>query len=240
VIPWLGKTLIGTTDTHYEQTPETLLVTAADVNYLLEAHNHFFAPALGPADVLGSFVGLRPLVRARPKEPSSLSREFRLFRSPAGLLSVAGGKYTTYRHMAEIITDEVARQFGGRRLRRTRHFPLDGAPHGPWADFEPAAIAGLRRQYGLSAEAAAHLIRRYGRRAVEVAAYLDKRPELRGPLVPGEPDLRVELLYQRDHEMALYPADHLLRRTRLGLFHPGLTLPVSLDELTGVSYSKAK
>jgi glycerol-3-phosphate dehydrogenase len=240
VIPWLGKTLIGTTDTHYEETPEALVVTADDVSYLLEAHNHFFAPALGPHDILGSFVGLRPLVRARPKEPSSLSREFRLARSPAGLLSVAGGKYTTYRHMAEVITDEVARHFGGRRLRRTRHFPLDGAPSCPWADFEPAAGAGLRRQYGLSAEAASHLIRRYGRRAAEVAAYLDKRPELRGPIVPGEPDLRVELLYQRDHEMALYPADHLLRRTRLGLFNPGLMLPAGLDELTGVPCSKAK
>jgi glycerol-3-phosphate dehydrogenase len=225
VIPWLGKTLIGTTDTHWEGPPDGLAVTPEDVAYLLEAHNHYLAPALGPGDVLGSFVGLRPLVGTRPKEPSSRSREFRLFRSPSGLLTVAGGKYTTYRHMAEVITDAVARSFGGRRLRRTRHFRLDGAPGRPWAEYEPAAVAALGHKHGLAAPAARHLVRRYGRRAAEVAAYLAGRPELREPIVPGEPDLRAELAYQRDREMALFPADHLLRRTRLGLFHPGLTLP---------------
>jgi glycerol-3-phosphate dehydrogenase len=222
VIPWMGKTLIGTTDTHSDAGPEGLSVTSEEVTYLLKAHNHYFNPPLGPADVLGSFVGLRPLIRARQKEPSSLSREFRLFQSPSGLLSVAGGKYTTYRHMAEVITDTIAYRFGGRRLRRTRHFRLDGAPPSPWPEFEPAEVASLTRAYGLSEEAARHLVRRYGRRAALVASYLPKHPERMAPIVPGEPDLQVELAYQRDHEMAIFPADHFLRRTRLGLFHPEL------------------
>jgi glycerol-3-phosphate dehydrogenase len=70
-------------------------------------------------------------------------------------------------------------------------------------------------------------VRRYGRRASDVAAYLRRHPTLAKPIVPGEPDLQVELLYQRDEEMAIYAADHLLRRTRLGLFRPGaLHLPL--------------
>ncbi|HXG09159.1 MAG TPA: glycerol-3-phosphate dehydrogenase [Gemmataceae bacterium] len=228
VIPWLGKTLIGTTDTWTEESPDALTVTAADVEYLLQGHNHFFAPALGPDDVLGSFVGLRPLVRSRPGSPSSLSREFRLFRSPSGLLSVAGGKYTTYRQMAEEITDEVACRLGRRRCCRTRTFRLDGAPPTPWAEFEPAEVVALRTRYRLGEESARHLVRRYGRRARDVAAYLERDPALGKPVVDGEPDLWAEFAYQRDREMAVRPEDFLLRRTRLGLFHPALlqTLPL--------------
>jgi glycerol-3-phosphate dehydrogenase len=222
VIPWLGKTLIGTTDTHSDAAPEDLAVTPGEMAYLLEAHNHYFSPALGPADVLGSFVGLRPLVRARRDEPSAMSREFRLFRSSPGMLSVAGGKYTTYRHMAEVITDEVCRQLGWRRQCRTRTCPLDGAPREPWELYEPAATAALKQNRDLSEGAARHLVKRYGRRAAEVAAYFRRQPELAAPVVSGEPDLQAEFAYQKDFEMAIYPADHLLRRTRLGLFHPEL------------------
>ncbi len=222
VIPWMGKTLVGTTDTLDETNPDRLTVTREDVAYLLEAHNHYFTPALGPAGVLGRFVGLRPLIRARRDDPSAISREFRFFTSRSGLLSVAGGKYTTYRHMAEVITDRVCRSLGGRGLCRTRAFALDGAPAGAWSDFEPAETAALRQAPGLAEGSARHLVRRYGRHAREVAAYLERQPDLGKPVVAGEPDLRAELAYQRDQEMALYPADHLLRRTRLGLFHPEL------------------
>src|SRR5207245_230457 len=75
VIPWLGKTLIGTTDTNWEQSPDALLVAEVDVDYTLAAYNHYFAPPLERGDLLNSFAGLRPLIRARSGEPSSLSRE---------------------------------------------------------------------------------------------------------------------------------------------------------------------
>ncbi len=221
VIPWLGKTLIGTTDTLCESGADQLHVTPAEVAYLLEGHNHFFVPPLQPADVLGSFVGLRPLVRSSSDAPAAISREFRIFDSPSGLLSVAGGKYTTYRRMAEIITDTVADRLGKRRPGKTRHFRLDGAPSGPWEAFARRETAALVGQ-GLSETAARHLLHRYGRRAVDVVSHLAKDPTLAEPVVAGEPDLRVEIVYQRAQEMALYPADHLLRRTRLGLFRPAL------------------
>lgn len=225
VIPWLGKTLVGTTDTLWEESPEPLIVTDADRDYLLAGHNHYFSPPLEQRDILNHFAGLRPLIRARAGEPSSLSREFRLYWSDSGLLSVAGGKYTTYRRMAEVITDTVARRLKRRDRCRTRNFPLDGAPHEPWQQFEPAAAGMLCSRYRLEEDSARHLVHRYGRRAQDVAAYLDRDAALAEPVVPGESDLQMEFLYQRDQEMAIYPADHLLRRTRLGLFRPELLSP---------------
>jgi glycerol-3-phosphate dehydrogenase len=222
VIPWLGKTLLGTTDTACEDSPDELHVTPDEIAYLLDGYNRHFDPPLTLADVLGSFVGLRPLLDGRTGEPSSLSREFQISWSPSGLLSVLGGKYTTYRHMAEVVTDAVVRQLGLRRPCRTRDFRLDGAPREAWASFESSAIRDLFRRFALDETAARHLVRRYGQRAGDVATYLDRDPTLRQPAVAGEPDLLAEFAYQRDHEMAVQPADFLLRRTRLGLFRPEL------------------
>jgi glycerol-3-phosphate dehydrogenase len=232
VIPWRvppaedaaipPKTLVGTTDTTHDGPPETAGVEAADIAYLLDGYNHYFNPARSEADILGTLVGLRPLVASRPGKPSSRSREFALSWSPSGLLSVAGGKYTTYRHMAEVITDAVVRRLGRKARCRTRDLRLDGAPAGDWEVFATREATTLAYRYHLPLAAARHLVGRYGRRAADVAAYLHHDPELGKPVVPGEPDLLVEFSYQRDHEMAVYPADHLLRRTRLGLFRPDL------------------
>jgi glycerol-3-phosphate dehydrogenase len=231
VIPWCPvgppgsdstRTLVGTTDTACDESPEALVVTPAEIDYLLDGLHHHFAVAARPADVVSAFAGLRPLIRSRPGEPSALTREFRVFDAPSGLLSVAGGKYTTYRHMAEVITDAVARRLGRRRRCRTRHCRLDGAPDGPWERFAPDEVAYLRGRRGLAGATAWHLVRRYGTHCREVAAYLERDPKLARPVTAGEPELQAEFAYQRDHEMALYPADHLLRRTRLGLFRPEL------------------
>jgi glycerol-3-phosphate dehydrogenase len=222
VIPWMGKMLIGTTDTLCDDTPDALSITAEDIAYLLAGHNQYFDPPLQPRDILGTFVGLRPLIRARPGQPSSLSREFQLFESASGLLSAAGGKYTTFRSMAEVITDVIARRLGSTRRSRTRDFPLDGTPDTPWPEFEKTAVAMLSARHALPMATGQHLVRRYGRHAADVAAYLERAPALAKPLVAGEPDLVAELAYQRDQEMAVYPADHWLRRTRLGLLYPGV------------------
>jgi glycerol-3-phosphate dehydrogenase len=219
VIPWMGKTLLGTTDTETNESPDHLQVTAEDARYLLEAFNHYFTPPCSEADVLGRFVGLRPLL-AESASPSARSREFQITTGPAGLITVAGGKYTTYRHMAEVITDQVCHRLGIRRHCRTRDFPLDGTPENGAS--QSALIGRLITAHGLSEAAARHLLDRYGRRAEDVAAYASRDSSLAVAIVAGEPDLLAELAYQRDHEMAVRPADFLLRRTRLGLFCPGL------------------
>ena len=225
VLPWLGKTLIGTSDTFTPAGPDALGVDADEIAYLLAGYNRYFAPALQPQDVLGSFAGLRPLLRAGPATPSSLSREFRVWQSAPGLLSVAGGKFTTFRHMAEVITDQLGRLLGKRQRCRTRNCPLIGTPDMPWEQYLPGLVTTLCQRFSLSSAAALHLANRYGRRALDVAEYLDRAPGKREPLCAGEPDLRAEIDFQRDHEMAIFPADHWLRRTRLGLF--GKTLPAN-------------
>jgi glycerol-3-phosphate dehydrogenase len=222
VIPWLGKTLIGTTDTDWTGAPDDAGADDDDVAYLLTGHNHYFDPPLTRADLLGSFAGLRPLLRTAGTSPSARSREYRIVEGQDGLLTVAGGKYTTYRAMAEAITDLVMRRLGLRRRCRTRAFRLDGAPAGDWARFAEEALAELCAHHHLKPATARHLLDRYGCRAVNVAAYLDRDPALVKPVIESEPDLWAEFAYQRDHEMAVTPADFLLRRTRLGLFHPEL------------------
>jgi glycerol-3-phosphate dehydrogenase len=222
VLPWLGKTLVGTTDTEYTGPPDEVAVTEEDIAYLLEGFNRHLEPSLGRGDVLSAFAGLRPLVHSVPGEPSARSREHRLSWSPNGLLTVAGGKYTTYRRMAELVTDEALRRLGQRRRCRTASYRLDGAPAEEWETFAPAAVASLRAHFHLDEATAHHLVGRYGRRARDVAGYLERRPELARPVVEGEPDLWAELAYQRDREMAVEAEDFLLRRTRLGLFRPEL------------------
>lgn len=222
VLPFLNKMLLGTTDTVWDNMPDKLNVTPEDVEYLLAGFNHYFTPPVSASEVLNSFAGLRPLIRSRPGQPSDLSREFYLHASPSGLLTAVGGKYTTYRRMAEIITDTVVRRLGLSRRCRTRSFLLDGAPRQPWQPFRVSAIRSLTSTCQLSEETAAHLVERYGRRAVEVADYVQRDPALGRRIADGEPDIRAEFAYQRDHEMAVSPTDCLLRRTRLGLFHPEL------------------
>jgi glycerol-3-phosphate dehydrogenase len=221
VLPWLGKMLIGTTDTDWSDGPDSIGVTEADISYLLRGFNHYFRTPLTPTDLLGSFAGLRPLLRA-DADPSSRSREYRIVEDDSGLLTVVGGKYTTYRAMAETITDVVAARLRNRRRCRTRSFRLDGAPDGDWSTFAESTMIELQSQYGLAAPSARHLVDRYGRRTTKVAAYLERDPSLAKPIVEGEPDLFAEFAYQRDHEMAVTPDDFLLRRTRLGLFYPKL------------------
>ena len=217
-----AKLLIGTTDTEWTAGRDLPDVQVADIDYLLAGFNFYFRPPLVAGDILGSFAGLRPLLRAKGTSPSSRSREFQLILSPGGLLSAAGGKYTTYRHMAEEITAAIARRLRRPHRSRTRDYPLDGTPDVPWNTFVMTESARLAKQYSLPESAASHLVHRYGRRASVVASYLQDQPHRASTIVPGDPDMQVELLYQRDHEMACCPADHLLRRTRLGLFHPRL------------------
>jgi glycerol-3-phosphate dehydrogenase len=235
VLPWMGKTLVGTTDTFTADGPDSLQVVPGEIDYLLAGYNRYFTVSRSPADVLGSFAGLRPLLRGLSADPSAITREFQIFTSPSGLLSVAGGKYTTYRHMAELIVDEVGLRLGQRRRCRTHDFPLDGAPQQPWTEFFDTEVTRLSRHHGLSPESAAHLVNRYGRRATDVAAYLDDDPNAAKAILPGEPDLRVELAYQREQEMAVYPADHWLRRTRLLLVAARAVEKISLPIPQGKS-----
>jgi len=227
VVPWEGRVLIGTTDTDYTGSKDAPRAEAAEVNEILHAINSYFPEArLEPADVIATFAGLRPLVGADgAKATADLSREEALFESSDGLISIAGGKLTTYRRMAEKTMDLVVRRLAERfgmsaaGNSRTAEIVIGGGTLSR-DELERAAQRAAETE-GLSLETAQHLVSAYGadfQRVVELARE-DER--LRAPLVDGLPHLAAEVIYAVRYEMALTLADVLARRMRLSLLAGG-------------------
>jgi glycerol-3-phosphate dehydrogenase len=222
VIPWYGKTLIGTTDTFPEPGPDALQIQPGEIAYLLEAYNHYFDPKLYAEEVMGTFAGLRPLIRARPGEPSSLSRESRLLASASGLVSAQGGKYTTFRQMAETIVDFLGTRLGNPRRCRTRALPLIGSPQQPWNIFVEEMTPSILKHYPIAADSAVHLLHRYGDQIGAVLAKIRHAESGFARVHAEEPDLVGEQSWQRDEEMAIFPEDYFLRRSRIGMWWPAV------------------
>lgn len=220
VIPWHGKTLIGTTDTFPDSGPDALHVLPAEIAYLLEGYNAYFDPSLRTEGILGTFAGLRPLLRAKSGTPSARSREFSLHVSASGLVTALGGKYTTFRQMAETIVDFLGERLNKRRRCRTRTLPLIGAPKIPWDTFVQGSIAAICARFPIAEDSAAHLLHRYGERAELVLERSRRVANGFERVHPEEPDLIGEQSYQREEEMALFPEDLFLRRSRIGMYRP--------------------
>ena len=210
VIPWGDRTYIGTTDTDYDGPLDDPECTPRDVAYLLDAVNVATTSGLTPADVTGSWAGLRPLVKdASTERTADLSRRHQVTVGASGLVTVTGGKLTTYRKMAADTVDAVVAIIGTGGRSRTRHVPLRGAvgleqvrgPDGPML-------------LGVAPDACAHLVDRYGAEAPRVVAMADDDPSLLEPLVPGLEYLRVEAVWAVRREMARTLDDVLARRTR--------------------------
>jgi glycerol-3-phosphate dehydrogenase len=136
-------------------------------------------------------------------------------------VSVVGGKYTTFRAMAEEITDVLAQRLGKKDRCRTGRLRLHGAPAQPWPEFASCQVARIQKSLGLSATIARRLVERYGTDLEAVMVYLQS-PAARLPIVAQEPELRGEFHYQHHHEMALRPDDHSYRRSRLALYRSDL------------------
>jgi glycerol-3-phosphate dehydrogenase len=230
-IPWDEQTLIGTTDTDYDQAPEAVAADAEDVDYLLEAVNHYFPDArLGERDVIGAFAGLRPLVApAGDATPSETSREEEIFEAPSGLLSLGGGKLTTYRSVAEKVVDRVVERLrrldSGRRFApcRTLETPLPGAKvdlpgRGGFPGFAKRVRAAAPPSLG--EEAVRYLLERYGTAASEIVALLASDPTAARNLVAGLPYRLGEVARAASAEMAVTLDDTLRRRMRLTFRDP--------------------
>jgi glycerol-3-phosphate dehydrogenase len=224
-IPREGKTYIGTTDTFYEGDPLRPAVAAEDRDYLLQAADRMF-PRLGLTahDVEAGWAGLRPLIAEPGKPPSAISRKDEIWHDRTGLISIAGGKLTGYRKMAQQIVDMAAEQLTAAGLGPfgpcvTRHLPISGGDVGGAEGF-PAYIeraAELGAACGLSREAARRIARRYGSNAERVFAYAERAASLSRP--PGLPlEWAAVLLYAVEEEMAVTPTDFWLRRTGALLF----------------------
>ncbi|MSQ95062.1 MAG: glycerol-3-phosphate dehydrogenase [Gemmataceae bacterium] len=222
VIPWYGKTLIGTTDTFPEAGPGALQVLQAEIDYLVEGYNRYFSASLRVDEVMGTFAGLRPLLRVRSGAPSAQSREFTLQTSASGLVTALGGKYTTFRQMAETIVDSLAGRLQKRRRCQTHNLPLMGTPSIPWGIFCQDMTASIRSRFPIAEDTAVHLVHRYGDQVESVLERISGAEGGFNRVHPDEPDLVGEQRYQREEEMAQFPADLFLRRSRIGMFRPEL------------------
>jgi len=219
VIPWGEQSLIGTTDLDDCNPPEVVTVTTGETDYLLaEAARYLPATCLSASDVVASFAGIRPLLAGRPGHESSVSREHALFESPEGLISIGGGKYTTYRSMAAEVADRVMARLGRPRGEvRTHALPLPGGQPG-WDQLLRDPPANSKR-HDLAPDTLRRLVERYGARTGHLLTLLDQEPELAAPVAPGAL-LGVEIAYAVDFEMARTPEDILRRRSPQALL-PG-------------------
>jgi glycerol-3-phosphate dehydrogenase len=219
VVPWGDQTYIGTTDTDYDGPIDDPQCTPEDVDYLLGAINAAVTDEITRADVVGSWAGLRPLVRdATSERTADLSRRHHVTLSTSGLVTVNGGKLTTYREMAADTVDLALEAVLGAKVlervakhSRTRHLPLLGA-EGYEELMTSASTAG--RIGGATLE---HVANRYGGEGRAIIAMIERDPALAEPLVAGLPYLRAEALYAVRYEMATTLDDVLSRRTRARL-----------------------
>jgi glycerol-3-phosphate dehydrogenase len=217
VVPWEDRVYAGTTDTPYAGDLDHPYVEDADREYVLAAVGRYF-PAVTGHDVVASWAGLRPLLgseqagHGRAAKTADLSREHRIVRDLAGLFTITGGKLTTYRAMAQDLTDRVARELGTRGRCRTRRIPL--GLHGPAVAAVELARAEAEK-LGLAPRAGVRLVRRYGDDWREALAMIGRDRALGEPAADGLPVLNVELELARSREMAITDEDVLVRRTRL-------------------------
>jgi glycerol-3-phosphate dehydrogenase len=207
-LPWLGRTLIGTTDNDYQGELTHVAPSDQDIDYLLSAVNEFFGRELSSADITGAYAGVRPLISSSdPKKSVDISRKAELYETSSGMITITGGKLTTWRRMAKMTVDRLVEREARDAPCRTHEIPLGQA----------IDAADLRRVSGVPEDSYQALAARYGHAAHEVLdlALADQR--LAAAIVPGFPDILAEVVMAARREQARGIADVLLRRTRLGL-----------------------
>jgi glycerol-3-phosphate dehydrogenase len=223
VIPWgTSHWIIGTTDTDWELGRAHPAASRTDIDYLLDHVNALLTTPLTREDVSGVYAGLRPLLAGESEATSKLSREHAVTTPVAGLVMVAGGKYTTYRVMAEDAVDMAVQPFPeGVPESSTETVRLVGAE-----GYEVAwnARERIAEDSGLHLSRVERLLDRYGSLIHQLIALIDEQPDLREPLDGADGYLRAEIAYAASHEGALHLDDLLTRRTRISIetFHRGV------------------
>jgi glycerol-3-phosphate dehydrogenase len=215
VIPWGRHWIIGTTDTDWELDRAHPAASRTDIDYLLAQVNRVLRHPLTHEDVEGVYAGLRPLLTGESDATSTLSREHAVATTAPGLVTIAGGKYTTYRVMAQDAVDLAARALPGRVPESvTDRTPLVGAI---------GYFALRNRRHELAAASGLHVVRiehllgRYGALTEELLAMVADDPALGAPVPGAEDHLCVEIVYAASHEGALHLDDVLTRRTRISI-----------------------
>jgi glycerol-3-phosphate dehydrogenase len=215
VIPWGNHWIIGTTDTDWNLDLAHPAATKADIDYILRTVNTVLATPLTHADIDGVYAGLRPLLAGESDDTSKLSREHAVAVPAAGLVAIAGGKYTTYRVMAADAIDAAAEFIPARVAPSiTEKVPLMGAD-GYFALINQTENVGALQ--GLHPHRVRHLLDRYGALIGDVLALATGRPELLGAIKEAPGYLKVEALYAVTAEGALHLEDILARRMRISI-----------------------
>jgi glycerol-3-phosphate dehydrogenase len=219
VVPQGEFTYIGTTDTDYDGPVDDPQCTPEDIAYLLSAINAATTEEITVDDIVGTWAGLRPLVKAAASgRTADLSRKHKVARSRSGLVTITGGKLTTYREMAadtvdEIVADVLTLRPGATQVGDsvTKKLRLRGAAGFDTLDTTTAAYPSI------TPELRDHLGGRYGGEARVLMAAIEQDPSLAEPIVPGLPYVRAEVVFATRHEMAGSVSDVLSRRTRAQL-----------------------
>jgi glycerol-3-phosphate dehydrogenase len=207
-LPWMGRTLVGTTDVEYEGDLSHVAPPIDDVEYILGALNNFFGTELTAGHITGAYAGVRPLIATGdPKKSVDISRTSEMYETPSGMITMTGGKLTTWRPMAEQVVDRLVARDKREAPSRTEELPL-GLPIDP---------AELPITVGVDERVAGHLAARYGFAAGEIISMIRSDPKLAEPIVSEMPDPLAEVLMAVRNEQAQSIGDVLLRRTRLGL-----------------------
>jgi glycerol-3-phosphate dehydrogenase len=214
-IPWLGRLLVGTTDDEVTHDDE-LVVKRSEAEYLLRQLNRFLAKPFAIDEIVGGFAGVRPLVsQGKGDKTKKLIREHEVeVDSESGLISLLGGKWTTYRAMAEDAVDAVQRRLGipvgGCLTRQSRLTGSEG--------YSESYSQTLAASYHVSEAIAKHLSEKFGTRASAVLDLAEGEPQLAGPIVQGHPAILAEIAYSTRFEMAATLDDVLELRTGLQFY----------------------
>ncbi|MFT7518198.1 MAG: glycerol-3-phosphate dehydrogenase [Kiritimatiellia bacterium] len=229
-IPWGDRTYVGTTDTDFEGDPADVCADASDVQYLLDASNAYFpGQDLVADDVIATWAGLRPLMAPVSQsgtevDESSVSREHQIVLGKNGLITIAGGKLTTFRKMSEEVVDTAVRmlRLTGRVQAplspgNTDREPLPGAVGWPADDNHERVAASVKDVAGdeLSEATCRLLTDTYGMRAMEIARRVRANPELGQPLIQGRPEVVAQVVWAVEEELACTINDVLVRRTQI-------------------------
>ena len=230
ILPWGERSYIGTTDTDTTESPDSLAITADEIVYLLRSANALFPHArLALEDVQGAWAGLRPLLAARDgRSASSRSRDHAIVQGSGGMITVVGGKLTTYRVMAREVVDRAVREL---RLREGRQRPSDARteeealPGGEAADLSTFRERGL--EIGVVPESVDHLLRHYGTEAAGIFNLGGGDRRLLRRILPPHPAIEAEVLHAVRRELAQTVEDVLVRRTHLYYEHPDRGIPAA-------------
>lgn len=223
-IPRAGKTYVGTTDTFYKGDPRSIDINQSDRDYIMAAIHYMFPNVqVTDADIESSWAGVRPLIHEEGKSPSEISRKDEVWTSASGLVTVAGGKLTGYRKMAETVLNQVLKDLQPTLNKSispcgTKDLPISGGDIGG-ADQFPQFIqakAQIAGTVGLTEEEGRYLAQLYGSNVDTVFAYV-KENDTQLPNM-----LYAQLRYGIDHELVTHPTDFFIRRTGFLFFNIGI------------------